>query len=70
MDHSFKLEFILDLIASDYQLKGSYSGEISGIASLAEAKEGDLSFYNNSKYKEVFEASFASVIFVPKGIGS
>ena len=68
MDHSFKLEFILDLIASDYVLKGSYSGEISGIASLAEAKEGDLSFYNNSKYKAAFEASLASVLLLPNSI--
>ena len=42
MDHSFKLEYILDLIGANYTLKGDYSGEISGIASLAEAREGDL----------------------------
>ena len=44
MDHSFKLEYILDLIGANYTIKGNYSGEITGIASLAEAREGDLSF--------------------------
>lgn len=68
MNHSFQLEFILSLIGEDYVLKGVYSGDISGIASLAEAKEGDLSFYNNTKYKEDFEASEASVFLVPKSM--
>ena len=68
MDHSFKLEYILDLIGANYTLKGDYSGEISGIASLAEAREGDLSFYNNQKYLEAFKESSASVYLVPKSM--
>ena len=68
MDHSFKLEYILDLIGANYTLKGDYSREISGIASLAEAREGDLSFYNNQKYLEAFKESSASVYLVPKSM--
>jgi UDP-3-O-[3-hydroxymyristoyl] glucosamine N-acyltransferase len=54
MIHSYSLEFILDLIDSDFTTLGDYKGSISGVATLAEAEEGELYFFNNPKYKEAF----------------
>lgn len=68
MIHSYSLEFILDLIDSDFTSLGDYKGSISGVATLAEAKEGDLSFFNNPKYKEALLKTKASVLLVPKDI--
>ncbi len=66
MIHSFPLEFILDQIDSDFTTLGNYKGTISGVATLAEAKEGDLSFFNNLKYKDDLLKSKASVLLLPK----
>jgi len=43
--------------------------EIHGVASLAEANPGDLSFYGNPKYLRQLRKSRASAVLVPHGFG-
>jgi UDP-3-O-[3-hydroxymyristoyl] glucosamine N-acyltransferase len=45
--------------------RGSTNESIRGIASLAEAAPGDLTFLGNSKYKADVARSLASVVFLP-----
>lgn len=47
------------------RLKGTFSGRIDRIASLEEAREGDLSFLSHPRYQSKAKASKASVILVP-----
>ncbi len=54
-------------VLDDCEEKGQYADGISGIASLSEAIEGDLSFLGNSRYKKDVEGCSASVLFLPKG---
>lgn len=65
MKYSYALEFILEKIGPNITVKGDFFGNVEGFASLAEANEGDLSFYYLDKYKEDFLKSNASVILVP-----
>jgi len=65
MKYSYSLEFILDIIGSDITIKGDFNGNIEGFASLADAKEGDLSFFYLEKYKEDLLKTNASVVLVP-----
>ena len=44
-DSSYSLEFILETIGSDVTVKGDFIGNVEGFASLADAIEGDLSFF-------------------------
>jgi UDP-3-O-[3-hydroxymyristoyl] glucosamine N-acyltransferase len=44
---------------------GTLSGSLSGIASLEEAKAGDISFLGNPKYRSKVPTSKASLILVP-----
>lgn len=62
---------IADLLASlrDYEVEGDYDREISGIAGLGEATEGDLSFLSSAKYASGVPSSNASVILVPEQYG-
>lgn len=45
------------------------SAEIIGVASLAEANPGDLSFYGNPRYLGACRKSRATAILVPEGFG-
>ena len=63
---TYSTERILEILGDDCQVVGTYEGSIRGIASLAEAKPGDLSFLGNSKYRAEVRDSQASVLLVPK----
>lgn len=63
---TYSTERILEILGDDCQVVGTYEGSICGIASLAEAKPGDLSFLGNSKYRAEVRDSQASVLLVPK----
>lgn len=56
---------ILEILGKECQIVGAYDGPIGGIASLAEAEQGDLSFLGNPKYRSKVADSQASVILVP-----
>ena len=47
------------------ELDGNPDGEITGAASLDEAIEGEIAFYNNPKYMPRLRATRASAVFVP-----
>jgi UDP-3-O-[3-hydroxymyristoyl] glucosamine N-acyltransferase len=47
----------------------NYDKQILGVASLADANEGDLAFYGNPKYLKVLRKSRATAVFVPHGFG-
>ncbi len=66
MAFTYSITRILEILGSESICEGSYEGSISGIASLKEACEGDLSFLGNKKYKkDVLECS-ASVVLLPQ----
>ena len=48
-------------------LVGSPAVTISGVASLAEAGEGEISFFGNPKYLAVLRRSRAAAVLVPRG---
>ncbi len=48
------------------EVLGNKNTEITGVASLNEAKAGDVSFLGNSKYIDMVVSSKASVILVPE----
>ena len=48
-------------------LAGSPATPIGGVASLAEAGEGDLSFFGNPKYLAALRRSRAAAVLVPRG---
>mgnify|MGYP001182914730 FL=1 len=50
----------------DAVTEGHSSDEISGIASLEQARGGDLSFLGNEKYRKLVSQSNASVILLPE----
>lgn len=66
MTLAFTLQRILEMLPNDLETVGDYSGPITGIASLATAEAGDLSFLGNYKYRKQVEDSKASVILLPK----
>ena len=65
MEYSYSLEFILETIGSDVTVKGDFTGNIEGFASLADAIEGDLSFFYLDKYRKDLDVTSASVVLVP-----
>ena len=65
MKYSYSLEFILEAIGSSVTLKGDFAGNIEGFASLADANEGDLSFFYLDKYSDDLLSTNASVVLVP-----
>lgn len=69
MKCSYSLEFILEIIGSDVTVKGDFIGNVEGFSSLADAIEGDLSFFYLEKYKEDLLKTRASVVLVPKDSG-
>lgn len=62
----FSLQRILEILPSDLESVGDYSGDVSGIASLSSAQAGDLSFLGNPKYRSQVPGSKASVLLLPK----
>lgn len=48
------------------EMSGDWKGEITGIASLAQAGAGDLSFLGNPRYAREVAASRASVVLLPR----
>ncbi|MGA1204897.1 MAG: UDP-3-O-(3-hydroxymyristoyl)glucosamine N-acyltransferase [Opitutales bacterium] len=64
MKWRLSVDEILRLLDSD-RVIGSFPGEVSGLADLREAKEGDLSFLSGGKYSKYLEESGASVVLVP-----
>lgn len=62
----FSLQRILELLPSDIESEGDFSGSITGIASLSQARKGDLSFLGNSKYRKQVDICKASVLLLPK----
>lgn len=47
------------------ELNGDAAGKITGAASLDEAIEGEIAFYNNPKYMPRLRSTRASAVFVP-----
>jgi UDP-3-O-[3-hydroxymyristoyl] glucosamine N-acyltransferase len=66
MAFAYTTQRILEIVGDDVECSGECHGEITGIASLSEAGEGDLSFLGNPKYRNEVEASGASVLLLPK----
>jgi UDP-3-O-[3-hydroxymyristoyl] glucosamine N-acyltransferase len=66
MAFAYTIERILEIVGDDAECSGGYEGEITGIASLSEAVEGDLSFLGNAKYRSAVDASEASVLLLPR----
>lgn len=64
MEISFTLQE-LAVISEDITIEGSVHKPITGIASLEEARSGDLAFLGNPKYAQAVKDSRASVIFLP-----
>ncbi|WOO41188.1 UDP-3-O-(3-hydroxymyristoyl)glucosamine N-acyltransferase [Rubellicoccus peritrichatus] len=64
MRFSFSIEKLVDIIGSA-EVEGSTNQEITDIASLSNAKAGDLSFLGNKKYTREVPESAASVILLP-----
>jgi len=66
MPFAYSVKRILEIIGHGAEILGEYGDEITGIASLSTAVEGDLSFFGNSKYKAEVPNSKASVLLIPK----
>jgi len=66
MTLAYSTQRILEILGQDCESTGSYDGVIEGIASLAEARPGDLSFLGNPKYRSALADSNASVLLVPR----
>jgi len=59
------LDLVLNL-TSPTSVKGSWEGEINGIASLDSAEAGDLSFLSGKKYRKTVPDCKASVLILPE----
>jgi UDP-3-O-[3-hydroxymyristoyl] glucosamine N-acyltransferase len=66
MSFAYTTQRILEIVGDDAEFSGEYIGEIAGIASLAEAMAGDLSFLGNPKYRDAVASSAASVLLLPR----
>lgn len=64
MEFSFSTAQLTEIIKPD-ATRGATNLRVRGIASLAEAQPGDLSFLGNPKYKPEVSATAASVVLVP-----
>ena len=65
-----KLEFSineLEAVIQPLSVEGATEVKISSIASIDQAKEGDLAFLSNPKYASKVASSEASLILVPEG---
>ena len=66
MSFTYSIERILEIVDQNAEYIGDYPGEIVGIASLAKAVKGDLSFLGNPKYVAEVASSNASILLLPK----
>jgi UDP-3-O-[3-hydroxymyristoyl] glucosamine N-acyltransferase len=66
MAFAYTTQRILEIVGADAECSGSFQDEITGIASLLEAREGQLSFLGNPKYRKDAELSEASVLLLPR----
>lgn len=66
MSFTYSVERILEIVGSDSELAGKFTGEIVGIASLSTAVAGDLSFLGNMRYTNEVSDSNASVLLLPR----
>ena len=65
MQFAFTLEEILEILAEG-QTEGNTEEKVVGIASLLEARPGDLSFLGNRKYRKEVARTNASVVLLPE----
>lgn len=65
MEFSFRTSEVLQIVGREAVVSGGYDGKITGLASLTDAKEGDLSFLGNAKYRSAVASSKASVLLLP-----
>lgn len=65
MQFELGLDEIRDLLGEEAILRGAWSGRVTGIASLEEARPGDLSFCTGERYRRALESSEASVVLLP-----
>ena len=54
-------------IVQPREVRGAAAGTIRGIASLAAARAGDLSFLGNAKYRAEVAATAAAIVLLPAG---
>jgi len=66
MDYQLSLQEILDLLGDQVERQGHYEGMVGGIASLEEAKPGDLSFCSGERYLKELKETRASVVLIRK----
>lgn len=66
MAFAYTIDRILDIVGSGADCIGDRPETVTDIASLTEAKAGDLSFLGNPKYREQVADSNASVLLLPK----
>jgi len=64
MQITLSLDEIIELIGSP-EVRGSFTGPVTGIAALESAQFGELSFLGNRKYRALVEKTNASVVVVP-----
>ncbi len=65
MGFNFSLEDLLKELGDGSVTEGRGDGHLTGIASLAEAGKGDLSFLGNPKYRSQVPSTRASVVLLP-----
>ena len=66
MKWRLSVDEILPLLKSG-QTRGHYAGEITGMADLRTAREGEMSFLGSGKYARFLSSCQASVVLVPDG---
>lgn len=65
MQINLSVEQVLEIL-NEGQTEGAFTGRITGIASLDQAGEGDLSFLGNKKYRKLVPDTAASVVLLPE----
>ena len=65
MDFKIAKDHVLGLLSEFSSVGHIDLTELKGIASLEKAKEGDISFLGNKKYKKLVQDSEASIILLP-----
>lgn len=66
MSFAYTTQRILEIVGDEADCVGEYQGDIVGIASLADATAGDISFLGNSKYRDTVSSCEASIVLVPR----
>lgn len=65
MSFAYRTQRILEIVGDDSTCVGDYQGAIVGIASLADASAGDISFLGNTKYRDAVASCQASIVLLP-----